>query len=90
MAVLPSLCPLHRQLREYGYSRDAAILRFLLDGRPDALANLLTDGAASFMYNITETSLPELTCRGAYSSFTSGGGGGGGWGGGAAWRGAGV
>ena len=88
MAVLPSLCPLHRQLREYGYSRDAAILRFLLDGRPDALANLLTDGTP-FMYSITETSLPELTCRGAYSSFTSGVGRGG-WGGGAAWRGAGV
>jgi len=60
-------------LREYGYSRDAAILRFLLDGRPDALANLLTNGTASYMYNITETSLPELTCRAFTPNFCQAG-----------------
>ncbi len=59
------------QVRDAGWSRDAAVLHFLLDGRPYELANILAGGAA-YMYNLTEASLkvPELMCPGTDTSGT--------------------
>jgi len=55
------------QLRPFGWSRDAAVLRFLIDGHADQLVSQLGTsfggGPMGSMYNMSgSTSFPDLTC----------------------------